>query len=1099
MGAEAKPPTDWSDWERYRAGVQHPASSIKQADLERAQENVKRYPWAQAYVDRLRASADTLVPRITPEYLVRMLERTTPGCVGPCPACRAKGLPWHPNGQWSWNEQTPDQLTCNICKTVFPNEEFPEDIVLQSKWDPEQKFTFVGQGPPFRCFGYNARPSLTGIIRARKVSQITSHLRTLAHAYALTQDARYARAARAILLRMAEVLPRYLVRAGYAYGEYADCDPHVAARQISNLPTDELVVPPNKPDRKLHTGYWSASRLGTSGMDGGLICTITEAYDLTCMAKEGDTPIFSDEDRVRIERDVLLEGAYLAACDPAINNKSVGNRAGAAMVGMCVGHPGLVHFGLDGFRRTVEEWFLPDGGTSESAAYAMMTMGGVRNFALMFRGYSDPPGYRGPDGTRLDNFDACRDTRYGDCWQGLVWTLQGDLFHPPSADSYRTTRINASFAELLALGYPTPEHIALLKELSGDEAPGSPQAAIFYREPGLEARSVPPLSLPDIVFPFLSQGNLRTGENGRKSLALLNASDWGGHHHMDSLDLYYWKDGHELLSDLGYLWDHPDSYQTRRTFAHNLVVVDRKDQKTRDRGGSFHLFGCTPRVKVMEASSRAYDAASTYRRTCIQVDHGDAGSYLVDLFRVEGGTERDYVFHGPGGDYQVTGLALAPDGQVEREVRFALRFPLARVGELYVADVEIRRVMPGEQEGPNLIAPILGEVGSQPAGWGYYSGDGTGDWGIAPSDEAGGRCMRVRALKPHENGRMNVALLAGKSDGYRGEGALSGSMGATYKARFRLRGNVSQVSVQAVYWPNDPKSPDDRSYVNIINAPVDEGWQHYEVTFTLPTSVLPLTDVQRAEGGNPWQITWSLEGDYTFAALAPGAPGETVRLGNGWGQRDHRNRDRGAVLPYVVRSSRGPKPVTFVTLFAGAPKGKLPVRGIRVLPLPADTPSDAIALAVETALGTDIVLSQLQPRVLRVTTPLGELVTDGLAAAVLADGQAPVTTALFGGTRLSLGAASVTIARGRYAGRVAGTGSARGEAWFVLDGELPKEGVRPGETLFIEADGMRRAYPIRRVAVVDGETRVYTKTEGTGFEARPGESWEILPSASWGR
>ena len=81
--------------------------------------------------------------------------------------------------------------------------------------------------------------------------------------------------------------------------------------------------------------------------------------------------------------------------------------------------------------------------------------------------------------------------------------------------------------------------------------------------------------------------------------------------------------------------------------------------------------------------------------------------------------------------------------------------------------------------------------------------------------------MRVRS--PHENGRMNVALLAGKSDGYRGKGAI-GSMGATYKARC-LRGNVPQVRVQAVYWPNDPKSAADRSYVNIINAPVDEGWR----------------------------------------------------------------------------------------------------------------------------------------------------------------------------------------------------------------------------------------------------------------------------------
>ena len=67
---------------------------------------------------------------------------------------------------------------------------------------------------------------------------------------------------------------------------------------------------------------------------------------------------------------------------------------------------------------------------------------------------------------------------------------------------------------------------------------------------------------------------------------MLNASDSGGHHHLDSLNLYYWKDGRELLSDLGYLWDHPDKYQTYRTFAHNLVLLDGKDQQRRARGGS---------------------------------------------------------------------------------------------------------------------------------------------------------------------------------------------------------------------------------------------------------------------------------------------------------------------------------------------------------------------------------------------------------------------------------------------------------------------------------------------------------------------------------
>ena len=70
--------------------------------------------------------------------------------------------------------------------------------------------------------------------------------------------------------------------------------------------------------------------------------------------------------------------------------------------------------------KTVDDWFLPDGGTSESPAYAMMTMSGIKAFALAFRGYTDPTGYTTPNGTRLDDFNACRDTLYGDCWQALI-------------------------------------------------------------------------------------------------------------------------------------------------------------------------------------------------------------------------------------------------------------------------------------------------------------------------------------------------------------------------------------------------------------------------------------------------------------------------------------------------------------------------------------------------------------------------------------------------------------------------------------------------------------------------------------------------------
>jgi len=916
-----------ADWEAHRFPVTHPATVIKPADLARAKANVVKYTWARGYVESARRRADVILPSITPEHLVTMVERTTPGGTGPCPACRAKGLPWHPNGQWSWSPDKPDQLTCQVCGSVFPNPEFPESIVLQSTWDPEQKFGFVA-GEPFVCFGYASRPSLTGIIRARKLEYVTDQLSTLAQAYALTDDARYARAAKAILLRFAQVLPKYLVRAGYTYGEYADTDPHVAAARIDDLPNDELVYPPNVPDRKLHTGYWSASRVGTSGMDGWWVSTVTQAYDLVCSARQQGTPVFSEADRYRVERDVLLESAYLAACDPSINNKSVGNRAGAAMVGMCTGYPPLVHFGLEGFRKTVDGWFLPDGGTSESPAYAMMTMSGIEGFGLMFRNYSDPLGYVPEAGTaRLEHFDACRDTRYGDCWQDLLWTLQGDLHWPPSADSYRSTALDADYAELIVAEYPTEEHVALLREVAGrDLAGGSPERAIFYREPGLESRQVKPFASPDIVFPFLAQGYLRNGPDGRDGLVLLNASDFGNHHHLDSLDLYYWKDGHELLSDLGYLWDHPDSYQTRKTLSHNTVLVDGVDQKGKGRSGSFHLFAVTPEVKVMEASSRAHEAASVYRRTCVQVDHGAAGSYLLDIFRVQGGGKRQYVFHGPGTDYRIAGLRLVP---------------------------------------------------------------------------------------------------AADSPG------------------------------------------------------------------------LQLANLRQASGAETWQLTWALSEGYALTAFAPGGPGETVLLGDGWGQRDYRNTDRGATLPYVVRTREGPGLDQFVTVFAGAPQGRALVNAVRLLTLPPDAPRDTVAVEVETTAGSDLIVSMLTPAPLVLSTSLGEVKTDGRLAAVLGAAGKPTAACLVGGTELSAGAAIVSCPAARYTGKVLGNASGRGESHYVLEGNLAGGQSLIGQTLLIQDGATTRAYPIRGIHAENGRATVYTKRDGVGFEARPGATWEFVPVMSW--
>ncbi|MEX2568968.1 MAG: hypothetical protein WD431_23705, partial [Cyclobacteriaceae bacterium] len=153
------------------------------------------------------------------------------------------------------------------------------------------------------------------------------------------------------------------------------------------------------------------------------------------------------------------------------------------------------------------------------------------------------------------------------------------------------------------------------------------------------------LKLPDWCPAHLRIGHLRTGAHGRESLLLLSASHWGIHHENDSLNLYYWKKGEELLSDLGYLWDHPLKPNNIRALAHNTVLVNEKNQISKGRGGEVLHFKTFEKVKVMEMASSAYKETSVYKRTSVLIDHGNGQNYVVDFFRVEGGEIQDYVFH----------------------------------------------------------------------------------------------------------------------------------------------------------------------------------------------------------------------------------------------------------------------------------------------------------------------------------------------------------------------------------------------------------------------------------------------------------------------
>ncbi|MBR4673358.1 MAG: heparinase II/III family protein [Victivallales bacterium] len=1105
-------PTNVEQWKTYRKTVIHPCVSFKTEDLIRAKKNIENHDWARNYANNLSKNADKIAEQMTKEFLDMMVEITTAGGTTPCPACRDKGLRWLPNNNWQWSVSTPNQIRCPHCGTVYPNDKYPETIKVQSKWDPRQVFTFIDV-EPFPCFGYKQSMSNpSGIIRASKVGYVFKQLDTLSTSYALNGKIEHAEAIKRILLKIAEVLPHYLVRVGYTYNEYADCDPHIACMKINDLPTDEIVAPPNKPDRSLWTGYWSASRFHTQGMDGGTAVTFANAYDITYNATYPDgRPLYTEEERLIIEKDVLLESALLACGDTKINNKSVGNRAGAAAVGMALGMPDLIRFGLDGFVKTVEDWFLPDGTTSESAGYGLMTMGGIHSFPYIFRDYTEPEDYIPPQGSaRLQHFDACRDTNYGTCWQSFAWTLQGNLFYPPLADSRKTTSLGGTYTELIALAYPTDENISLLHAIAGKKPNGTQRAAIFNRGTLQDAKNIgmmdndntvtkpifnrnedekaKPFVCHDIVFPFLAQGMFRLGTYGRDGLALIDASNWGNHHHYDSLNLYLWKDGHELLGDLGYLWDHPDKKMTMRTLAHNLVTIDDKEQISRDRGGSFHYFAVSPHVKAMRASSNAYTKKSIYERSLVQVSHGKHGAYWLDMFKAKGGSFRDYLFHGPNNEYTVENLTFGkPKLQKPLNVPFVLKISSRALAVMDFKDVRIVKDN-GEKGGRNMAKPIpIVLKKGEKNGYDLYIGNGKATLEAITNEEE--PFLRYTVTAPDGKGTFNTGFVIGDSNGYVGHDAFIGQNTNSYRITLKMRSKAPAFFASAVLWYDDDRSEDARQSraLRVLNPPkLDGSWE--EVTMILEMdnqSILPPQEI--ADGKAPWSMTWKMDENYRFTVFSPGHEGETVRISQDWGQRDSRNKDRGTLLPYVRRHRVGHQLDTFITAFCGYNADKELVKSIRT----EELKNGACVAYVETVCGTDVILFG---ECNDVTLP--ELQTDARLAVLTSNGDRPKTAFMLEGTKLIAGRMKLSLNAPSYSGKIVTTADEKGSSWFELDTAIP-EGAWDGQTILVCDDsGLQRAYPIRHVENVQGKTRIYTKYNYIGIIARPAETWLLQTVAS---
>ena len=176
----------------------------------------------------------------------------------------------------------------------------------------------------------------------------------------------------------------------------------------------------------------------------------------------------------------------------------------------------------------------------------------------------------------------------------------------------------------------------------------------------------------------------------------------GGHGHFDRLHFDLYANGHPMTPDLGYP-DFMNGYVpgiyswSKNTINHNTVTVNKTRQQGNAPGVVRHFVDVEGLRAVDIDAPTTYADLKTYRRCLMQIETGRDDGYLVDVFRVQGGAHHAYSLHGPPGRFELVSGTFTPPA----------------TGTLAGADVEVGALHDDPVRGkPGYKGTYYGYVGS---------------------------------------------------------------------------------------------------------------------------------------------------------------------------------------------------------------------------------------------------------------------------------------------------------------------------------------------------------------------------------------------------